>query len=47
MFEGLIEFIRSTLFGRINQITKHEEDGFKQLRQILTMLLSFAERNPA
>lgn len=46
MFEGLIEFIESTLFGLINQITTHEEDGFKQLRQILTMLLSFAERNP-
>lgn len=46
MYEGLIEFIESTLFGLINQITTHEEDGFKQLRQILTMLLSFAERNP-
>ena len=46
MFEGLIEFIESTLFGLINQIATHEEDGFKQLRQILTMLLSFAERNP-
>ena len=46
MFEGLIEFIESTLFGLINQISTHEEDGFKQLRQILTMLLSFAERNP-
>ena len=46
MFEGLIEFIESTLFGLINQITTHEEDEFKQLRQFLTMLLSFAERNP-
>ena len=46
MFEGLIEFIEQTLFGLINQITTNEEDGFKQLRAILTMLLSFAERNP-
>lgn len=46
MFEGLIEFIESTLFGLINQITTQEEDGVDQLRQILTMLLSFAERNP-
>ena len=46
MFEGLIEFIESTLFGLINQIATQEEDGFKQLRQVLTMLLSFAERNP-
>ena len=46
MFEGLIEFIEQTLFGLVNQITTQEEDGFKQLRAILTMLLSFAERNP-
>jgi TetR/AcrR family transcriptional regulator len=46
MFEGLIEFIESTLFGLINQITTEEEDACSQLRQILTMLLSFAERNP-
>jgi TetR/AcrR family transcriptional regulator len=46
MFEGLIEFIESTLFGLINQITTQEEDAVDQLRQILTMLLSFAERNP-
>ncbi len=46
MFEGLIEFIEQTLFGLINQVTTQEEDGFKQLRSILTMLLSFAERNP-
>src|SRR4028118_1064429 len=46
MFEGLIEFIESTLFALINQITTQEEDAVDQLRQILTMLLSFAERNP-
>jgi TetR/AcrR family transcriptional regulator len=33
MFEGLIEFIESTLFGLINQITSQEEDGLDQLRQ--------------
>ena len=46
MFEGLIEFIEGTVFGLINQITTQEEDGQRQLRQIVTMLLSFAERNP-
>jgi TetR/AcrR family transcriptional regulator len=45
MFEGLIEFIESTIFGLINQITSQEEDGLRQLRQIVVMLLSFAERN--
>lgn len=46
MFEGLIEFIESTLFGLINQITTKNEEGLRQLRDMLIMLLSFAERNP-
>ena len=46
MFEGLIEFIESTLFGLINQITSSHEDGVRQLRDIILMMLSFAERNP-
>jgi TetR/AcrR family transcriptional regulator len=46
MFEGLIEFIESTVFGLINQITAQHEDGLRQLRGILAMLLSFAEKNP-
>lgn len=46
MFEGLIEFIEQTLFGLINQITAQEEDALQQLQAIVTMLLSFSERNP-
>ena len=46
MFEGLIEFIESTIFGLINQITSQHEDGLRQLRDIVAMLLSFAEKNP-
>ncbi len=46
MFEGLIEFIESTIFGLINQITTQHEDGLRQLRDIVAMLLSFAEKNP-
>lgn len=46
MFEGLIDFIEQTLFGLINQITACDEDGLLQLQSILTMLLSFSERNP-
>ena len=46
MFEGLIEFIESTVFGLINQITSQDEDGLRQLRAIVTMLLGFAEKNP-
>jgi TetR/AcrR family transcriptional regulator len=46
MFEGLIEFIESTVFGLINQITSAQPDALLQLRDIVAMLLSFAQRNP-
>ena len=45
MFEGLIAFIEETVFGLINQITASEEDGLKQARRIILMLLNFAETN--
>jgi TetR/AcrR family transcriptional regulator len=45
MFEGLIEFIEQTIFGLINQITAKDADPVRQLRTIIAMLLSFAERN--
>lgn len=46
MFEGLIEFIESTVFGLINQITDKQENGLAQAQAIAGMLLNFAERNP-
>ena len=46
MFEGLIEFIESTVFGLINQITAQQEDGLLQVQAMTGMLLNFAERNP-
>jgi TetR/AcrR family transcriptional regulator len=46
MFEGLIEFIESSLFGLINKITAEEPNGLKQVHGILSMLLGFAEKNP-
>lgn len=46
MFEGLIEFIEQSLFGLINKISSEEQDGLKQVRRILTILLLFAEKNP-
>ncbi len=46
MFEGLIEFIESALFGVINKITTDETDGLKQVQLMLNTLLKFAERNP-
>jgi TetR/AcrR family transcriptional regulator len=46
MFEGLIEFIESSVFGLINQIAEREDGGVDQAHAILQMLLSFAANNP-
>ncbi|NYE62839.1 TetR/AcrR family transcriptional regulator [Duganella sp. 1224] len=46
MFEGLIEFIESTVFGLINQIAERQNDGLAQARDIVGMLLNFASQNP-
>jgi TetR/AcrR family transcriptional regulator len=46
MFEGLIEFIETSVFGLINQIAEREERGVEQAHAILQMLLSFAANNP-
>jgi len=46
MYEGLIEFIESSVFGLINQIAEKEEDGVAQAHAILQMLLGFAANNP-
>lgn len=46
MYEGLIEFIESSVFSLANKITTDEADGRKQADQLLEMLLAFAEKNP-
>jgi len=46
MYEGLIEFIESSVFGVINQISEKEEGGLEQAHAILHMLLGFAANNP-
>ena len=46
MFEGLIEFIESSVFTLVNQITERDEGGALQARRIVTLLLQFAEKNP-
>ena len=45
MFEGLIEFIESTVFALINDVGSHEESGLRQFRYIVRMLLEFPETN--
>jgi TetR/AcrR family transcriptional regulator len=46
MFEGLIEFIESTVFSLVNKINAETQDGVAQAEQTVAMLLSFAEKNP-
>ena len=46
MFEGLIEFIESSVFGVINQINEKEEHGLLQTQSVSMLLLNFAARNP-
>ena len=46
MFEGLIEFIESSVFTLVNQISERESDAAVQVRKVLTVLLQFGEKNP-
>jgi TetR/AcrR family transcriptional regulator len=46
MYEGLIEFIESSVFGLFNQIVEREENGVAQAHAMLQMLLNFAANNP-
>ncbi len=46
MFEGLIDFIESSVFGLINQIADSDSDGMAQTHAIISMLLGFASNNP-
>ena len=46
MFEGLIEFIETTLFTLVNKIAAETKDGAAQAQQIVGVMLGFAEKNP-
>ena len=46
MFEGLIDFIEDTIFGRITSIVQEESGAEDICFRILTLLLAFAEKNP-
>ena len=46
MFEGLIEFIESSVFTLINQIVERESAGGPQAAKVLTVVLQFGEKNP-
>ena len=46
MFEGLIEFVETSVFTLINQIVEREPLPAVQARKIVAVLLQFGERNP-
>ena len=46
IYEDLIDFIENTLFTRIKAIVKDAPDTQERCRMIITLLLSFAEKNP-
>jgi TetR/AcrR family transcriptional regulator len=46
MFEGLIEFIESSVFTLVNQIAERDPAGAAQAQKIVTVLLQFGEKNP-
>jgi TetR/AcrR family transcriptional regulator len=46
MFEGLIEFVESSVFALINQIVAREPSGAVQAHKIVQVLLHFGEKNP-
>ena len=45
MYEGLIDFIEETIFARVNNIINDEPDAINQCQRILSLTLTFAEKN--
>ncbi len=46
MFEGLIEFVETSVFTLINQVIERESDARSQAGRIATVVLQFGEKNP-
>jgi len=46
MFEGLIEFIEDTIFSLVSRILEDDKHAVSRCEKILSMILSFAEKNP-
>ena len=46
MFEGLIEFIETTVFTLINQVVERETQPSLQAQKVCVLLLQFGEKNP-
>jgi TetR/AcrR family transcriptional regulator len=46
MYEALIDFIESSVYGKLQQIDAHEADPPARAAHIATVVLQFGERNP-
>ncbi len=46
MYEGLIVFIEETIFTRVRTIVSDEPDAVNQCYRILSLVLTFSEKNP-
>jgi TetR/AcrR family transcriptional regulator len=46
MFEGLIEFIETSVFSLVNQIAERETQPAARLGKTIAMVLQFGEKNP-
>ncbi len=46
MFEALIEFIESSVFGLVQQIAEREAQAQTRCARLVVMLLQFGEKNP-
>ena len=46
MFEGLIDFVETSVFGLVNQIGEREPAGPARAARIVAMVLQFGEKNP-
>ena len=46
MFEGLIEFIETSVFSLVNQIAEREQNPAARLGKTMAMVLQFGEKNP-
>lgn len=46
MFEALIEFAESSIFGLLNQVMNEQKDAYTRCLHMTTAVLKFSERNP-
>lgn len=46
MFEGLIDFAEESVFTLVNRVLEQEKDVVVRCEKIITVVVTFAERNP-